>query len=605
MVKKATNWMVFLQKNNIPYVCSSDSSNTVTIYGKDYKVNTVTSWIGKSEKYDLSEDVLKDCIKHNLSFKVLSEYGIDKLKEHNILNSSKFLYHKKLKDYGLLGTWISGEKWKIEAIGRPELGVRTLTREAINNHIKKGNPIEFILNKVNVSQGDIEGDEFIENGIKTPLQLKLYTAFKRYGIVIRFGDSPSDYVKIKQGGDFQQISLYKLHLVKQGLHLLQTPIYDQVAWILKNYSPSHKQLSKEDLEYCIENNITSSYVFTFKLAKKYIPQIQYTVHGDDDIEICFNEKCLRGNRLLIQDRFYTRQGWEEILTSRHNFYSSKFEQEVEEYIKELGITNYEKNIRSIKGITELDFFLPDYNIAIECNGVYYHSTLYKGKKYHQEKTLKCKQNNVHLIHIWEDQWLNKNSIIKGILRNKLHPLSQVKIYARKCTIKSISKDQASEFLNKNHLHGYSISKYHFGLFYNNDLVSVISLSNSRKFLKSNQWELVRYASLLNTNIIGGFSKLLSFASKTLHIKECISFVDCDIYNGDGYLKIGFEFIKLTDPGYYYISTDLSHRKHRYNFTRYSLLKKGFSKSQSVDEITTLLKYRKIYNSGNLLFKKTF
>ena len=601
MIDLSPKCINFLIDNNLPY---SYEGEVLTVLDRVIKVETIYSWISKSKKYNLSPDQVYNVIKYELSFDTLKEYTFEDLVKYNILNTTKLLYHKKLKKHGLLGTWITGEKWKVQAIGREDLGERILTREAINTHIKKKSPIEHILIKTKTRQS-ITGEELQHTGIITHNQLELYNLYQKHGVNIKFGDSPPDFVKIEVGGESRQISTHRLRTVKHGLETLQTSSLNQVEWLLQNYTPSYTQFSKQDLEYCIQNNITSSYIFTFNLARKYIPQVEYIVHGHDDVELFYNGKSLRGNRLLIQDRLYTRKGWKEILTSRYNFYSSQFEQEVENFLVELGVNNFQKNVRTIKGISELDFLILDHNIAIECNGVYYHSTLFKSKDYHQQKTLDCKNKDINLIHIWEDQWMNKNSIIKSILRNKLASHTQTKIYARKCTVKVITKRQAYDFLSQNHLSGYSVSKYHFGLSYKDKLVSVISLSKNRKFLNGNQWELVRYASLLNTNVIGGFSKLLSFASKTLQMQECISYVDYDIYNGDGYKKIGFEFIKLTPPGYYFVSGDLSHRKHRYNFTRQVLLKRGFSKDQSVDEITGLLKYRKIYNSGNLLFKKVF
>jgi len=72
----------------------------------------------------------------------------------------------------------------------------------------------------------------------------------------------------------------------------------------------------------------------------------------------------------------------------------------------------ESNNRSVLNCLELDIYLPEYNVAIEFNGLYWHSELYKEKDYHLNKTLECKKKGVDLLHIFEDDWVFKQDIIK-------------------------------------------------------------------------------------------------------------------------------------------------------------------------------------------------
>lgn len=46
---------------------------------------------------------------------------------------------------------------------------------------------------------------------------------------------------------------------------------------------------------------------------------------------------------------------------------------------------------------ELDFKLSDHNIAIEVDGLYFHSTKFKDPEYHVNKRLQCAKNRVHLL----------------------------------------------------------------------------------------------------------------------------------------------------------------------------------------------------------------
>lgn len=58
-------------------------------------------------------------------------------------------------------------------------------------------------------------------------------------------------------------------------------------------------------------------------------------------------------------------------------------------------------------------------IAIEFNGVYWHSVDMKPAGYHLDKTKACERLGIKLIHIWEDDWLNNNFDVKQFLTDIL------------------------------------------------------------------------------------------------------------------------------------------------------------------------------------------
>jgi hypothetical protein len=128
---------------------------------------------------------------------------------------------------------------------------------------------------------------------------------------------------------------------------------------------------------------------------------------------------------------------------RDNYYSS-VEDEIIEWLKSLDVDNIEKGNKSILGVKELDIYLPDYKIAIEYNGLYWHSEL-KGRdrNYHLNKTLECDKQGIELIHIFEDEWIEKSDIIKSIIKGKLGLSS--KIYARKCELKELQSNKCKDF----------------------------------------------------------------------------------------------------------------------------------------------------------------
>jgi len=99
---------------------------------------------------------------------------------------------------------------------------------------------------------------------------------------------------------------------------------------------------------------------------------------------------------------------------------------------------------------EIDIYLPDLNLAFEINGLYWHSEIWgKYRDYHISKTTELLDKNIHLIQIFDYEWLFKKDIIKSIILNKLNKIPN-KIYARKCTIKIVNDNDKVTFLSNNH-----------------------------------------------------------------------------------------------------------------------------------------------------------
>jgi hypothetical protein len=129
---------------------------------------------------------------------------------------------------------------------------------------------------------------------------------------------------------------------------------------------------------------------------------------------------------------------------------SKAETEILEWLTVLNINDVIINDRTILKGKELDIYIPSHSLAIEFNGLYWHSELNgKDKNYHLNKTIKCKEQDIQLIHIFEDEWLDKQDIIKNIIKIKLR-LIEEKVYGRKCVIKELESNKyVKSCTNKN------------------------------------------------------------------------------------------------------------------------------------------------------------
>jgi very-short-patch-repair endonuclease len=267
--------------------------------------------------------------------------------------------------------------------------------------------------------------------------------------------------------------------------------------------------------------------------------------------------------------------------------------------------NYIKNSRSIIKPQELDFYIPELNLAFEINGNYWHSEVLKDKNYHLSKSKLCEEQGIKLIHIFEDEITLKYDVVKSRVENLLNK-SKNRIYARKCTIKEIDYITKHDFLEKNHLEGDSVSKFNLGLYYEDVLVSVATFGK-RKISKTEQFELIRFANLLNYNIVGGFSKLLKHFIKKYNPDELITYADARWsglnYSNTVYFKNNFEFVSVSQPNYFYLAkNDFINRLNRYNFMKHKLVKMGYDPSKTESQIMRENGYTKIWDCGTLKFK---
>lgn len=258
---------------------------------------------------------------------------------------------------------------------------------------------------------------------------------------------------------------------------------------------------------------------------------------------------------------------------------------------------------------EIDILIPQLNFAIEFNGLYWHSELYKSKEYHLDKKIKCELKGINLIHIWEDDWVYKKDIVKSRIISKIKE-NTVKIYARKCTIKEVSREMAKKFNNLNHLQGNINASYRIGLFYENELVSLMTFGKYRRSLgresKNNEWELYRFSSKLGTTVIGGFSKLLKKFKQDNNPSKIITYAlrDWSSVSENVYEKNGFKFDNFTPMNYWYFDSSLK-REHRFNYRKDKLLKMNHDKNLSEKQIMRNIGWNIIYDTGSIKYSISF
>lgn len=287
--------------------------------------------------------------------------------------------------------------------------------------------------------------------------------------------------------------------------------------------------------------------------------------------------------------------------------SSRAEKEISTFLKELGIT-VKTHVRSILNDgNELDIFIPEKKVAIEYDGLYWHCEKNKeNKNYHLEKTEECIKSGIRLIHIFEDEWVYKRSIVESRLKNILG-ITPKRIYARKCNIKEISYLQSKKFLEENHIQGNCVSKYNYGLYYNNELVSVMTFGRRRNCLgkrkenkKDNEYELLRFCNKIDTTVIGGASRLLKYFINSIRPENIVSYADRRWSVGELYKRLGFKETNKSAPSYFYVIGDK--RYNRFSFRKDVLVKEGYDKNKSEHEIMLERNIYRIYDCGTIVYK---
>ena len=275
------------------------------------------------------------------------------------------------------------------------------------------------------------------------------------------------------------------------------------------------------------------------------------------------------------------------------------EKEIIDFLKslELNIIEGDRNILNGK---EIDIFLPDFNIGLEFNGLHWHCEKYVDKDYHINKTNICESNGVQLIHIFEDEWVNNKDIVKSRLKN-LFKLTDKKIYGRKCIIKEVNTKDKTKFLADNHIQGKVGSKINLGLYYNDELVSIMTFGNGRIVMNGvkNEWELLRFCNKINHSVVGGASKLFKHFIKTHNPNDIISYADRRWSQGKLYQQLGFNKTHNSTPNYFYVINN--EREHRFKYRKNLLIKRGFDENKTEREIMNDRKIYRIYDCGNIVY----
>ena len=353
------------------------------------------------------------------------------------------------------------------------------------SHIGKSKEIREKIKKTNLSKFGVE-NPFSNKEIRKKIK---NTNLERYGVEtflkskeIREKIKETNLSKFGVENPFSnkeiQKKIRRTNLERYGVDNVSKLKKNRIKIIsVKNNNALNKWCEKLDIDLkkITYNNNTKTYSI-FNLCEIHdFFEIKYDDLYNRIVQSKIKNPCTKCNPISKQISISEKEIYEIL--------SQKFE-----------VLNKDKKVLNGR---ELDIYLPKHKLGIEYNGLYWHSEIYKSNDYHLNKLEECEKKGVKLVHIFEDEWIDKKEIVMSIITSKLNKYENT-IYSEQCDIKEISTDESEEFLEKNHILGNFLSKINIGLFYKNELISLMSFGENKK----NQYEIHRFCSELPTHAKG-------------------------------------------------------------------------------------------------------
>jgi len=554
VVEKRNQTIKRKQKEDINYFKNIEEKRIKTMidkYGENYQeILTKKKQEGMLEKYGVKHALQKEEFINKMKKTTLERYG----KENAVQNEE----------------------------------VKEKQKQTMLNRYGKGNAMQ-----IEEFQEKVKNTNQDRYNVDYPLQSKKIKETRKKNNLEKYGVEETIYLQsVKE-------KIKKTNLEKYGT---EYPFQSKIV---------HKTIKRNNLEkYGVECTSKLSEVsekVKKKLREKFLPllkkQMEYL-----DVKLIdknyehshfkHNWKCLKCDHEFQQLWNSIQQGYLCPKCFPRNQGFSRGEKEVAEFIKSLGFDIIE-NSRSIIPPFELDIFIPTKKIAIEFNGLYWHSEEFSNPKSHINKTKLCMKQEIRLIQIFEDEWVLKQDIVKNRLKHILEVSEAETIYARNCIIKEISPLEKNNFLDEYHVQGKDISSIKIGAFYNDKLVSVMTFSKGNRAKGSKyiegHWELNRFCSNYNYRAIGIAGKMLSYFKENYIWKNIYSYCDLRWSDGNLYKKLGFITDNIIRLNYWYLKDGI--RQHRFAF------RKRPNEPKDIPEYILRLKegYIRIWDCGNLKY----
>lgn len=307
--------------------------------------------------------------------------------------------------------------------------------------------------------------------------------------------------------------------------------------------------------------------------------------------------------------------WESFVSGRHGKgygcphcnatqYVSKPEQAIADFIASHGFVVKQSDRSLLKGsgigAKEIDVVVPEAKLAIEFNGLYWHTENWgKDSKYHYNKFSAVSITGYQLLQIWEDEWVKNPDMVKNMILHKLGKSVQEKVAGRKTKVVQLPVNETREFLEQYHIQGFASGSYYYGLVdAEKNVVAVLVLKKE----SNNRLNIIRYAT--SVNVVGGFTKLLTHVERNLDVASFVTFSDNCVSDGGLYRNNGFTVDKELPPDYRYLFRGERKHKFQYRLKRFreddSLL---WEDGLTERELAALNGLQRIWDAGKIRWVK--
>jgi hypothetical protein len=258
----------------------------------------------------------------------------------------------------------------------------------------------------------------------------------------------------------------------------------------------------------------------------------------------------------------------------------------------------------IEGVV-LDAFVPERKTGIILDDVRQTSELSGVNRSARVQAMRSLEKaGVRLIRVFSNEWLTKRELVNSMLLNKLGKTA-TKIMARSTTVQEVTVQEASAFLNQNHLQGTIGSRVKLGCYHNGRLVALATFGQQRYGESPDCFELLRFANLSQHYVVGGFSKILSHFKRNYQAKKLLSFADRRWSSGGMYENSGFTLTRVSAPNYFYFRAEEPNTLYsRVRFQKHKLEKllEKFDPEKSEVENVLANGWDRIWDCGNLVYE---
>ncbi len=253
---------------------------------------------------------------------------------------------------------------------------------------------------------------------------------------------------------------------------------------------------------------------------------------------------------------------------------------------------------------ELDIYIPSMKLGIEYNGCYWHGEKHKGKTYHKDKLNYFISYGIRIIQVWENDWNDNNQVVKAFLKNIIVPKKY--IGARKTSVVELSQEEFNVFMDSLHMQGSVACPIRYGLMHEGVLAAAMGFKTIPRNTEGSDggYDLVRFA---NTNVYGGFSKILKHFEKTHNPKLVKSFADLEIVDSvnNVYASNGFTAVETIPPDYRYFNRKTGNREHKFGWRKSKFASLGMDITDKTefmlaDEYGLI----RLWDSGKIRYEKS-